>query len=134
MNKDWVYKNIINSEEGILSDLACQLFLRRNLDRIDRDCYFGTETEIFRRIPGLRRLLESGAFESEIRRMIDEPVYYRERHYYVDPKGDFFARSDDLRYRHNRVNRVLVLKDTLGLVAAENVNEQQGAFFDDDAL
>ena len=38
--KDWVYKNIINSRMGVLSDLACQLFLRRHLDEIDVDCYF----------------------------------------------------------------------------------------------
>ena len=133
-HKDWVYKNIINSREGVLSDFACRFFLRRNLEHIDLECYFGTEAEIFRRIPSLKELLTSDTFESQIRRMIDEPVYYRGRNYYIDRDGDFFARRDDVRYRHSRTDRVLALKDTLGLVAAETVDEQQGALFDDNAL
>ena len=132
--KGWVYKHIVNSREGVLSDFACQLFLRRSIEYIGLDCYFGTETELFRRLPGLRELLTSHTFEDEMIRMLDEPVHYRDRNYYIDRDGDFFARRDGIRYRHSRTDRLLELKDTPRLVAAETENEQQGAFFDDNTL
>ena len=105
--KDWVYRNIINSQEGILSDFACRVFMRRNLGRIDEDCFFLTESEMFKRTPGLRQLLTSDRFDCELARLTSESVDYRERHYYVDPSSDFFERRDEKRYRHSRVDRSL---------------------------
>ena len=132
--KNWVYKNIINSQEGVLSDYACRLFLRRNIGRIDRDSFFATEREIFRRTPGLRELLTRPTFEREMVRMIDEPVHYRERHYFVDRHGDFFGRRDKSRYRNDRVDRVLPL-DTISDSAAPTIEQgRQGGFFDDNAV
>ena len=133
-HKNWVYKNIINSKDGLLSDFACRFFLRRNLERVGPACYFGTEAEIFRKLPGLRELLVCNTFESEITRMIDEPVYFRERSYFIDHGGDFFARHDEVRYRHSRTDAILELKDTAGQVPVDTVNETQGAFFDDNPL
>ena len=132
--KGWVYKNIINSREGVLSDFACRLFFRRNSKHIDIECFFGTETGIFRKLPGLRELLTSKTFDDDIVRIIDEPVIFRDRDYYVDQNGDFFSRRDDVRYRHSRSDRVLALEKTLGITATRTAIEQQGAFFDDDAL
>ena len=132
--KDWVYKNIINSRMGILSDLACQLFLRRNLDVIDVDSYFETEPGFFRRLPRLRALLVSQEFESDVLRLIDEPIRYRNRNYYIDPAGDFFARYDDVRYKHDRNIQVLPLKNDAMRQSAKFANGPQGALFDEDPL
>ena len=132
--KNWVYKNIINSQDGVLSDYACRFFLRRNIGRIDRDSFFATEAEIFRRTPGLRKLLTSTTFEQEMVQMIDESVHYRERHYFIDQCGDFFTRCDDIRYRNDRVDRVLALDTILNLGANEKEKGRQGAFFDDNAV
>ena len=132
--KNWVYKNIINSRDGVLSDYACRFFLRRNIGRIDRDSFFATEADIFRRIPGLRKLLTSTTFEQEMVQVIDEPVCYRERHYFVDRRGDFFARCDDIRYRNERSDRVLVLDTISNSGAIEKEKERQGAFFDDNPI
>ena len=132
--KNWVYKNIINSRDGVLSDYACRFFLRRNIGRIDRDSFFATEAEIFRRTPGLRKLLTSTTFEQDMVRMIDEPVHYRERHYFVDRRGDFFARCDDIRYRNERSDRVLALDTIPNSGATEKEKGRQGAFFDDNAI
>ena len=132
--KDWVYKNIINSRMGILSDLACQLFLRRHLDDIDVDSYFETEPDFFSRLPRLRELLVSNMFETDIYRLIEEPVRYRNRNYYIDPAGDFFARCDEVRYRHTRNDQVLSLKDQAPPVSGELVHDPQEALFHDDTL
>ena len=132
--KNWVYKNIINSRDGVLSDYACRFFLRRNIGRIERDSFFATEAEIFRRTPGLRELLTSITFEQEMVRVIDEPVHYRERHYFVDRHGDFFGRCDDIRYRNDRIDRVLAFDTISDLDTTEKENGKQGVFFDDNAL
>ena len=117
-----------------LSDFACRVFMRRNISRIDRNCLYTTENEIFRRIPGLRELLTSITFESEMMRMTDEPVRYRERHYYVDRDGDFFGRRDDVRYRHSRVDRALALGNVTAVAVDDNSKGKQGALFDGNTL
>ena len=88
--KDLVYKEIINSEDSVLSDFACKKFLRKNLGRIKYDSFFGTEAKLFQQLPGLRALLTSRLFKAEAIRMIDEPVCYVFRDYYIDREGDFF--------------------------------------------
>ena len=132
--KDWVYKNIINSQDGVLSDFVCKLFLRRNLARIDLGTYFGTETKLFQKLPGLRKLLTSHTFKDDVMRMVNEPVYYVARSYYIDRDGDFFARQDDVRYRHSRSRSVLALKTPNGSAAVEEVTGSQGVLFDADAV
>ena len=130
--KNLVYKTIVNSREGILSDFACRLFLLRNPEYINLEYYFATEARLFRKLPGLRKLLISSSFEEEITRMIDEPVRYWYRDYYIDQKGDFFTRKDSVRYRHSRNIATLQLKDWSRLATTET--DFQGELFDDNRL
>ena len=130
--KGWVYENVINSREGVLSDFACKFFLRRNLGRVGRDSYYGTEAELFRKLPGLREFLTGHGSSDDVVRMLDEPVYYTSRHYHVNPEGDFFARQDDVRYQHSRSDRDLILEHGPGLTETETMNQWQGALFDED--
>ena len=130
--KGWVYENVINSREGVLSDFACKTFLRRNLRRVDRDSYFGTEADLFRKLPGLRELLTCRRLDDDVARMTDEPIRYGNRHFYIDPEGDFFARKDDVRYQHRRSTRVLAPVNGPGLMEVERMNQWQGGLFDDD--
>ena len=131
--KDLVYKEIINSEDSVLSDFACKKFLRKNLGRIKYDSFFGTEAKLFQQLPGLRALLTSRLFKAEAIRMIDEPVCYVFRDYYIDREGDFFSRQDDVRYRHSRSKRILKLKMKIDS-AAKAVTGSQGVLFDDDGV
>ena len=105
--KDDVYRQLIHSPTGILSDLACCLFLESNLDRVDTRHYFGTERSLFNRLPGLLQLLTSATFEDDVLRLVDEPILYEARQYYVDQEADFFARHDKLRYLQRRTPAVL---------------------------
>ena len=105
--KDEVYRFVINSRTGILSDLACRTYLKSNIESIGlEEDYFGTEREIFRKLPGLRSVLEHRSFTG-LMQQADIPVFYQARKYYVDPRGDFFACQDGLRYRHERRVRTL---------------------------
>lgn len=131
--KDWVYKKIINSEDSVLSDFACKKFLQKNLGRIKSASFFGTETKLFQQLPGLRELLTSRSFKAEVIRMVDEPVCYVFRNYYIDREGDFFSRQDDVRYRHSRSKRILTLKMKIDS-AVKAVTGPQGILFYDDAV
>ena len=132
--KESVYKNVINSEEGILSDFVCQFFLRRDPEHIHLDCYYGTETELFRRLPGLKELLTSPTFRRRVVPMLDGPVYYRSRNYYIDEGGDFFARRDDVRYRHGRTSCTLAVEEMPDLAMTETPSDLQDTLFDEDTL
>ena len=130
--KGWVYENVINSREGVLSDFACKIFLRRNLRRVDRGTYFGTEADLFRKLPGLRELLTGRRLEDDVARMTDEPICYRSRHFHIDPEGDFFARQDDVRYQQSRGDHALPLMGHVGMMGIEPMHRRQGDIFDDD--
>ena len=130
--KDLVYNRIINSQDGIFSDFACKLFLRRNLARIDLDSYFGTEAKLFQKLPGLRELLTSRTFKNDVMRLINEPVHYSARSYYIDQDGDFFDRQDDVRYRHSRSRCVLAFETPIDPVTVSATGSSQGILFDDD--
>lgn len=131
--KDLVYKKIINSENSVLYDFVCKIFLRKNLERIKYDSFFCTEAKLFQQLPGLKELLTSRLFKAEAIRMIDEPVCYVFRDYYIDREGDFFSRQDDVRYQHSRSKRILKLKMKIDS-AAKAVTDSQGVLFYDDAV
>ena len=105
--KNFVYKNIINSPEGILSDFVCDLFLRRNHKIVNRELFFSTEKRLFELYPGLRKLLTSGTYKRYIARTFTAPIYFTERCYFVDLDGDFFGWKDDTRYKQTRCRRIL---------------------------
>ena len=66
--------------------------------------------------------------------MLDEPVPYVARSYYVDQNGDFFARQDDVRYRHSRTRSVLETKAPIDPASIAVVTDFQGVLFDDDGV
>lgn len=117
--KDQVYRCIINSRSGILADFACQLFMKRNLDKLGLDDYFATEVEIFRKLDGLRKLLASRSFETEIIRQLDRPLAYKVRRFFVEPNTDFFARDDKARYKQTKEDRLLPFRDLDALPPAQ---------------
>ena len=134
MLKDWVYKNIINSHDGIVADFVCRMFLRRSLARIERDTFFDTEGRLFQQLPGLKELLTSRRFEDDAIRVLDEPVHYVARSYRIDENGDFFERQDDVRYRHSRTGCVLEPKTPTGPAPIAVMTDVQGVLFDDDGV
>ena len=121
--KNEVYNRLIHSATGILSDYACCLFLERALEQVDTRYYFGTERSLFRKLPGLSHLLRSPTFEAEVSQMIDHPIAYEARHYYVDENADFVARQDNLRYRQTRTPSLLPTERWQGQALAGTVQQ-----------
>ncbi len=127
-HKNQIYKYVINSRAGVLADFACQLFLRRHLHDVSAEDYFGTEPQIFRKLPGLRELLISRSFENDIMRQLDRPIAYKARNFFIDSSGDFFARQDHRRYRQRRIEHFLVPQ---AKTAVDAVELERGLFNDD---
>jgi uncharacterized protein len=125
--KDEVYRHIINSRRGVLADLACQWSMREYIHQFGPGDYFSTEPEIFRKLPGLRKLLTDRAFETEMLRQLVKPVVYNARRFFIDPNGVFFERDDSVRYRQTREERAVSRRD-IGVATAEELNRD---LFDD---
>lgn len=129
--KNDIYKSVINSQSGVLADFACQMFMRDNINRVKMENYFSTENHMFRLLPGLRELLTSRTFENHILSLLDRPISFKARNFYVDSHGDFFLRQDKLRYRQRRIERFLPPKR---MVKTVDVLELERGLFDEDSL
>ncbi len=106
--KDLVYRFIINAPSGILADAACQAFMHRHLAAFSAADVLSTEDVVFRKLPGLRRLLLSPGFSREVGTVLDTAIRFKVRRFEVDPRGDFFTRDDETRYRQKRTeSRIL---------------------------
>jgi uncharacterized protein len=128
MYKDQVYRYLINSRTGVLADFACQLYMRQNLNKITVNDYFLTETQMFRKLHGLQKLLTSPLFEAGIMRQLDESILYKMRRFFIDSDADFFKRDDARRYRQIKENRVLLRQ---GADAVSKTELKQDLFDDD---
>ena len=127
--KNEVYEWIINSRKGVLSDCVCRSFMLRHIESIrPEEDFFGTEDGIFRKLPGLRALLECRSFEQEVMEHIDAPILYQARRYYVDHEGDFFGQQDGCRYRQTRQVRTL----PTNFMMTKPIGGEQGVLFRDE--
>jgi hypothetical protein len=109
--KGQAYKYIIGSSLGVLADFACQHFFRMNRQRLSPADYFITEEAMFRKLPGLHRLLTSRSFEVDVSKLLLGPLPFVVRRFFVNDEGDFFIRDDKRRYQQTREKRVLHPKD-----------------------
>jgi putative nucleotidyltransferase with HDIG domain len=108
--KDQVYRHVINSSLGILADQACQAFARGNLKNLEAADYLTDEDALFRKLPGLRQLLTSPDFASDVTKYLPEKIHYTERRFRVDRTADFSSREDRKRYLQFRSPTTLNLK------------------------
>ena len=107
--KDQVYRHVINSSLGILADQACQAFARSNLKSLEAEDYFTDEDALFRKLPGLRQLLTSPDFASEVTKYLPETINYTERRFFIDRTADFFLGADRTRYLQIRKSMTLTV-------------------------
>ncbi len=128
-HKNEAYKYIVSSRAGILADFACQRYMRRNLAKVSEADYYTSEEGMFRKLQGLKQLLVSSTFERDVLSIVDAPISYIARTFYVDAKYDFYARCDRDRYRQVRQSALL---DITG--AASEPVEVSRDLFDDERL
>ena len=127
-SKDQVYRHIINSRVGVLADFVCQSFMRSNISKITPSDYFTSESDIFRKLAGLRSVLTSRTFELDTMRQLADPIAYKARRFFIDLEGDFFARVDQRRYKQLKELRHLIPQD-IGPASKRNLKQD---LFDDD--
>ena len=132
--KDFVYKSVINSIDGVLADFSCKLFLRNNITKVDSASYFFTEQQLFRRFPYMRQLLISGSSRKYIKDHADGPINFVSRHYFVNQQADFFSRDDDGRYQQERKHCSVDVGDDESEGMGILFSEQEGGLFDDNSI
>jgi hypothetical protein len=98
---------------GILADLACQKYMRTNIDKIGAGDYYSTEYQLFRKLPGLLALLRSRNFEREFTTDSNGLLQFRAREFFVDQESSFYMREDNSRYRSSRTERLLPVRRDL---------------------
>jgi HD superfamily phosphohydrolase len=128
ISKDQVYRHVINSRRGILADEVCQSFLRSYIQGIAAEDYFTTEEQLFRKLPGLRQLLTSPDFSSQVALYVPEMVNFKRRRFFIDQSVDFFERQDDKRYLQTKEQATLEVRS----VRSREQTEATGDLFDDE--
>lgn len=109
--KDYAYRYIVRSEFGVFSDYLCESLVLNNIHNLERNDYFLTEQQMFKKIPKLKGLLR----ESELNRRgsYDTPdeISYKERRFSVDARFDFYGRDDNSRYTQQKEDKVMKAPD-----------------------
>lgn len=100
--KDQVYKHVINSPLGILADSACQQLMEQYINHFSPRDYYSTERTAFAKIPGLHKLLKAPDFPRAARSLFRGPIPFKQRHFFVNDDGNFYERSDNLRYKQTK--------------------------------
>jgi uncharacterized protein len=127
MFKDRIYRSIINSTIGALSDRVCQLVVQQHADKLQISDYFSTDLVILRRIPFLRAIFKSLIRKPPTDILHSNMISFHSRRFYIDSTSDFFLRDDTSRYKQTKSTEFLKL-------TAENPAKLQSLqdFFDDD--
>jgi uncharacterized protein len=119
--KDLVYRHVINSEDGVLADHACQAVMRSNIDLFRADDYFSTEDSIFKKLPGLKKLLTSPEFKTKVWTLLEPGFPYKARRFFVERT----ASDKRNRYRQEKHDRTLSMPREVG---ASHARQSQDRF------
>lgn len=109
--KDYAYRFIVRSEFGVASDYLCESLVLSNISRLQRDDYFLTEKQIFRKIPDLKRLLLKFELRSRGSQAATQEIAYKARFFSIDQRFDFYSRNDKCRYTQRKEDRVMRAPD-----------------------
>ena len=109
--KHEVYRFLIRSREGVLTDYLCQSIARDNLSILSKKDFFISETALFRKLPNIRGALRGWRFGRQAGQSEALSVSYKMRNFFINTEADFFARNDKMRYRQTKVDKVLTSPD-----------------------
>lgn len=113
VDRFWAYKHevynlVIRSRDGVLADYACQEIAKTEISSLSADDYFSTESNLFRKIPRLRKMLTSKSLVGfGVGKSIS--IQYKARDFYIDMAGDFFKRHDHIRYKQSKRDKTLII-------------------------
>ena len=117
--KDMSYRVIINSKIGFSADYLCQLCARENYKLLSREDFLASETQLFKKMPQLRRSLLSRLSDKYSRDTLRYYTKYAIRRFFINEAGDFFDRQDSDRYRQTK------LPDIMPPLTAYDPNDDQ---------
>lgn len=109
--KDYAYRFIVRSEFGVASDYLCESIVLSNISKLERDDYFLTERQIFKKVPDLKRLLLQFELRARTHQAAKEEIAYKARFFSVDDRFDFYSRNDKCRYTQRKEDRVMRAPD-----------------------
>lgn len=109
--KDYAYRFIVRSEFGVASDYLCEAIVSSNILCLERNDYFLTEKQIFRKIPDLKKLLLNFELRSRATHNEKKEIAYKARLFSVDHRFDFYSRNDKARYTQRKEDRVMRAPD-----------------------
>ena len=104
--KNQVYKLLIRSPEGVLTDFLCQRIVRAHLHKVSRFDFFSTESAFFSKVPDLKSLLVHNKMS------VSQPVaeiHYNVRCFYIDYDALLFVNDDNNRYKQRKYETTLSL-------------------------
>lgn len=102
--KNLVYNNIINSYRGVLSDEICKFIMHEKIDIFSPSDYLMDEIELFKKLPQLKMILLSQNFEEVVWQVINKPISYKHRHFFIDNSVPFASKKDADRYRQGKLS------------------------------
>ncbi len=123
--KDQVYRCVINSTVGVSADLVIQASMLKHIRLFTSQDYLTTESEVFRKLPTLQKAFGEGELFPIARTLLPPKQSCLARRFDIDPRRNFFAREDALRYTQRRIERELDLVPILGFTGGLY---RQGAF------
>lgn len=130
MQKDFVYREIINARRGILADAVSQSHMKKNIDRFSSSDFFEDEPGLFAKLPALRAVLTAQDFLDRAEDRLDEPVAYKQRSFFIDEASAFQSRQDASRYRQKKSPAMLLPR----FARTAHTADVDRGFFDDDTL
>lgn len=103
--KGEMYNLAIRSERGVLYDLILERMLEINSDLILEEDFFGTESQLFAKIPLLRQLSMSNLDIVDFLSLLPSKIEYQKRLFDVEANASFFDRDDKARYVQSKILR-----------------------------
>lgn len=118
--KDEIYKIVIKSRYGVLADYLCQYVVKNCSKKLTASDFFSTERALFRKIPELRHILTDQRSNSLTKKIISNPIPYKERRFYVNGNASFFNFDDNNRYKQSKQDRLMT-----NHVISSNLDKQE---------
>jgi predicted HD phosphohydrolase len=121
-SKAEVYSLVIRSKRGAFYDALFQEIARQHLDRLSADDFYTTETNIFRKIPMLRDVLDEQKMPTIARNVLPPKLAYSVRHFDIHQSVDFKTHADEKRYVQRKTRSFLTVEGILQGLTAVNAD------------
>jgi uncharacterized protein len=108
-----MYGLIIRSRAGVLCDLLFQEVVKKSIHLLDSSDFLSTESNIFKKVPLLRDVLDKRASLNFVQCILPRIVKYQRRQFYVDHETEFSTELDKQRYRQRKIPATLTLDEML---------------------